>query len=81
MQTLNLSIPAPFLTVKAYAELTGQTPSAVSADIAAGKLPVYIPPHPPEQNASYVKKHINMVALYAIAAKSADIDLNIANNA
>ena len=81
MQTLNLSIGAPFLTVKAYAELTNQTPSAVSADIAAGKLPVYIPPHSPDQNASYVKKHINMVALYAIAAKSADIDLNIANNA
>ncbi|SFB90317.1 hypothetical protein [Pseudoalteromonas denitrificans] len=78
MTTLNLSIPAPILTFEAYAQLTGEKTRDIINAVAVGKLPVYIPPHPPTQNTARVKKYINVLAIYIAAAESANIELNIA---
>ena len=77
MSSLNLSIPAPILTFEAYATLTGEKTRDIVNAVAVGKLPVYIPPHPPEQSTARVKKYINVLAIYVAAAESANIELNI----
>ncbi|MCG7563331.1 DNA-binding protein [Pseudoalteromonas sp. McH1-42] len=76
-QQLILSIPAPVLTYDAYADLQGQKVKDVVNAVARGRLPVYQPPTGPDENPAKVKKYINMVALFADAAKQAGIEINL----
>ncbi|MDK2595405.1 MULTISPECIES: hypothetical protein [Pseudoalteromonas] len=76
-QQLILSIPAPILTYDAYAELQGQDKKDVYNAVHLGRLPVYTPPTNGDENSARVKKYINMVALYADAAKQAGIEIKI----
>ncbi|WP_046004244.1 hypothetical protein [Pseudoalteromonas rubra] len=76
-QQLILSVPAPILTYDAYADLQGQNVRDVVNAVARGRLPVYQPPTSPDENPAKVKKYINMVALFADAAKQAGIEINL----
>ncbi|KZN58419.1 hypothetical protein N474_25555 [Pseudoalteromonas luteoviolacea CPMOR-2] len=76
-QQLILSIPAPILTYDAYAELQGIGVKDVVNAIQRGRLPVYMPPTDGVENPARVKKYINMVALYADAAKQAGMEFNL----
>jgi len=77
---LILSIPAPILTYQEYARLQGLTVQCVASAVFAGKLPVYTPPCSPNENPARVKKYINMIALYAEAAKAANIDMALTSD-
>lgn len=77
---LILSIPAPILTYQEYARLQGLTVQSVANAVFAGKLPVYTPPCSPSENPARVKKYINMIALYAEAAKAANIDMALTSD-
>jgi len=74
---LILSIPAPILTYDEYAKLQGQKVKDVVNAVANGRLPVYTPPCGPHENPARVKKYINTVALYAEAAKAANLDFGL----
>ncbi|HEA15819.1 DNA-binding protein [Pseudoalteromonas sp. B131b] len=77
---LILSIPTPILTYQEYARLQGITVKDVVNAVFAGRLPVYTPPCSPGENPARVKKYINMIALYAEAAKAANIDMTLTSN-
>ncbi|TMP69249.1 DNA-binding protein [Pseudoalteromonas sp. S1609] len=77
---LILSIPAPILTYQEYARLQGLTVKDVVNAVFAGKLPTYTPPCSPSENPAKVRKYINMIALYAEAAKAANIDMALTSD-
>ncbi|TMP72548.1 DNA-binding protein [Pseudoalteromonas sp. S1608] len=77
---LILSIPAPILTYQEYARLQGLTVKDVVNAAYTGRLPIYTPPCSPNENPAKVKKYINMIALYAEAAKAANIDVTLTSD-
>ncbi|MCG7553287.1 MULTISPECIES: DNA-binding protein [unclassified Pseudoalteromonas] len=74
---LILSLASPILTYDEYARLQGQKVKDVVNAVANGRLPTYTPPCAPHENPARVKKYINMVALYAEAAKAANLEFQV----
>lgn len=74
---LILTIPTPILTYHEYARLQGLKVKDVANAVFAGRLPTYTPPCAPHENPARVKKYINMVALYAEAAKAANLEFQV----
>lgn len=74
---LILSLATPILTYEEYAKLQGQKVKDVVNAVAAGRLPIYTPPCSSTENAARLKKYINMVALYAEAAKAANLEFSV----
>ena len=74
---LILSLTTPILSYDEYAKLQGQSVRDVFNAVAKGRLPIYTPPCGPHENPAKLKKYINMVALYAEAAKAANLELGM----
>jgi len=64
MNAVNISVAAPMLDKKAYAELTHQKPQAVDHQIRENILPIVQP------NGKNGKVYINMVALFQQCAEA-----------